>query len=136
MEDVGQAQATLAALKKLGVQLAVDDFGTGYSSLGYLRNFDLDKLKIDQSFVRGIPQDKGSLEIVSTILGLSRSLGLKTLAEGVENSAQLEELRRLGCEQCQGFLFSRALPADVLPRRFGELCAQAAEHCQQGPSSD
>jgi len=121
VDDVEQARATLAALKALGVQLAVDDFGTGYSSLGYLRSFPLDKLKIDQSFMRGVPDDHGNLEIVSTIVGLARNLELRLLAEGVENPRQLQTLRELGCEQCQGYLFSRALQADELQRSWHQL---------------
>ena len=124
VDDVEQARATLATLKQLGVQLAVDDFGTGYSSLGYLRSFPLDKLKIDQSFMRGVPEDRGNLEIVSTIIGLARNLELKILAEGVETPEQLATLRQLGCEQCQGYLFSRALPPEALPGCWNELPAR------------
>src|SRR5690606_36640609 len=101
-------------LKALAVQLAVDDFGTGYSSLGYLRSFPLDKLKIDQSFMRGVPDDHGNLENVSTMVGLARNLELRLLAEGVENPRAPQTLRELGCEQCQGDLFSRALQGDEL----------------------
>ncbi|WP_137974168.1 EAL domain-containing protein [Pseudomonas sp. F(2018)] len=111
IENVEQAQATLAALKGLGLKLAIDDFGTGYSSLAYLRRFPLDKLKIDQSFMRGVPEDQANLEIVATIIGLARNLKLCVLAEGVETTEQLQALRHLGCEQCQGYLFSRPLSA-------------------------
>ncbi|WP_394559622.1 PAS domain S-box protein [Aquipseudomonas alcaligenes] len=111
IENVEQAQATLAALKDLGLKLAIDDFGTGYSSLAYLRRFPLDKLKIDQSFMRGVPEDQANLEIVATIVGLARNLKLCVLAEGVETLEQLQALRQLGCEQCQGYLFSRPLSA-------------------------
>ncbi|MDD0841764.1 bifunctional diguanylate cyclase/phosphodiesterase [Pseudomonas sp. Gutcm_11s] len=111
IENVEQAQATLAALKELGLKLAIDDFGTGYSSLAYLRRFPLDKLKIDQSFMRGVPEDQANLEIVATIIGLARNLKLCVLAEGVETLEQLQALRQLGCEQCQGYLFSRPLSA-------------------------
>ncbi|MGH8354161.1 MAG: bifunctional diguanylate cyclase/phosphodiesterase, partial [Pseudomonas sp.] len=112
MLDVEQAQATLAALKNLGLRLALDDFGTGYSSLAYLQRFPLDKLKVDQSFMRGVPEDRGNLELVATIIALARSLNLSVLAEGVETQAQLGILRQLRCEQCQGYLFSRPLPAE------------------------
>ena len=111
MENLEQAQATLAALKELGLKLAIDDFGTGYSSLAYLRRFPLDKLKIDQSFMQGVPQDQANLEIAATIIGLARNLKLRVLAEGVETHDQLQALRQLGCEQCQGYLFSRPLSA-------------------------
>jgi len=111
IENVEQAQASLAALKGLGLKLAIDDFGTGYSSLAYLQRFPLDKLKIDQSFMRGVPEDQANLEIVATIVGLARNLKLRVLAEGVETAEQLRALRQLGCEQCQGYLFSRPLSA-------------------------
>ena len=111
IENIEQTQATLVALKELGLKLAIDDFGTGYSSLAYLRRFPLDKLKIDQSFMRGVPEDQANLEIVATIVGLARNLKLRVLAEGVETHDQLHALRQLGCEQCQGYLFSRPLSA-------------------------
>ncbi|MBD9414151.1 EAL domain-containing protein [Pseudomonas sp. PDM16] len=111
IENIEQTQATLAALKGLGLRLAIDDFGTGYSSLAYLRRFPLDKLKIDQSFMRGVPEDQANLEIAATIIGLARNLKLCVLAEGVETVEQLQALRQLGCEQCQGYLFSRPLSA-------------------------
>lgn len=111
IENLEQTQATLAALKSLGLKLAIDDFGTGYSSLAYLRRFPLDKLKVDQSFMRGVPEDQANLEIVATIVGLARNLKLCVLAEGVENGEQLQALRQLGCDQCQGYLFSRPLSA-------------------------
>jgi EAL domain-containing protein (putative c-di-GMP-specific phosphodiesterase class I) len=104
----------LHALKGLGLRLAVDDFGTGYSSLAYLRRFPLDKLKIDQSFMQGVPDDHGNLEIVATIITLARSLKLTAIAEGVETAEQLAALRKLGCEQSQGYFFSRPLPLEKL----------------------
>lgn len=114
MDDVAQTQTSLRSLKSLGLRLAVDDFGTGYSSLAYLRRFPLDKLKIDQSFLHGVPEDNGNLEIVATIIALARSLNLTVIAEGVETTGQLAALRRLGCEQSQGYLFSRPLSLDKL----------------------
>jgi diguanylate cyclase (GGDEF)-like protein/PAS domain S-box-containing protein len=114
MDDVAQTQASLRALKGLGLRLAVDDFGTGYSSLAYLRRFPLDKLKIDQSFMHGVPEDHGNMEIVATIITLARSLNLTAIAEGVETAEQLAALRTLGCEQSQGYFFSRPLPLDAL----------------------
>ena len=111
IENLEQTQATLGALKGMGLKLAIDDFGTGYSSLAYLRRFPLDKLKVDQSFMRGVPEDQANLEIVATIVGLARNLKLCVLAEGVETGEQLQALRQLGCDQCQGYLFSRPLSA-------------------------
>lgn len=125
MDDVEQATQTLTSLKQLGVHLAVDDFGTGYSSLGYLRSFPLDKLKIDQSFMRGVPEDRANLEIVTTIVTLARSLGLQLLAEGVETPLQWDTLRQLGCEQCQGYLFGRPVDPAVLASSWHAIGANA-----------
>lgn len=105
----------LEALASLGVGLSIDDFGTGYSSLSYLHRFPLTKLKIDRSFVMRLPADRGAAEIVRSILTLARSLGLDTLAEGVETEAQQQLLLGLGCDQFQGYLYSWPLEAeDVL----------------------
>ena len=104
--------ATLARLKKLGVRLAMDDFGTGYSSLGYLSRFPFDKIKIDRSFVHGVTDPDGSdRAIVRAVVALGRSLGMVSLAEGVETDAQLQALRAEGCRQVQGFLTGRPMPA-------------------------
>ncbi|WP_374555246.1 EAL domain-containing protein [Thermomonas sp.] len=114
MEHSEDSERQLQALSALGVGLAVDDFGTGYSSLAYLQRFPVTKLKIDRSFVSGLPEDRNAAEIVRTILTLARSLGLQTLAEGVETPGQQQTLLALGCEQLQGFLLSRPLEtADV-----------------------
>lgn len=118
MKDVGQAQRILATLKQQGVRLSLDDFGTGYSSLAYLRSFELDKLKVDQSFVRGIPNNHSHLQIIHTIADLANSMGLSVLAEGVEQDEQWRSLQSIGCDYCQGYLFSRPLSADDLPAFF------------------
>ncbi len=114
MEDAERAIFTLAALKDLGVRLAIDDFGTGYSSLAYLKRFPIDKLKIDQSFVRGLAESADDREIAATIIAMARNLRLTALAEGVETTEQRDILARLGCEAYQGYLYSRPLPAEAL----------------------
>jgi EAL domain-containing protein (putative c-di-GMP-specific phosphodiesterase class I) len=102
----------LHALHELGVRLSLDDFGTGYSSLSYLRRFPIDKIKIDQSFIREMGDQPESIRIVRAIIALARSFGMKVIAEGVETEAQLRALREEHCDEIQGYLVSRALPQD------------------------
>ncbi len=109
VEDMDTTIATMEALGQLGVGFSLDDFGTGYSSLSYLKKMPLDQLKIDQSFVRDLLTDPNDAAIVNTIIGLSRSLGLNVIAEGVESSAQRDVLLQAGCQAFQGYLFSRPL---------------------------
>jgi diguanylate cyclase (GGDEF)-like protein/PAS domain S-box-containing protein len=104
----------LEGLKKLGVSLAIDDFGIGYSSLAYLKQFDIDTLKIDRSFIANIPTISSDKEIVSTIITMARNLNLQVVAEGVETEEQLNFLREHGCNAYQGYLHSRPLPAEEL----------------------
>ncbi|NRF68446.1 EAL domain-containing protein [Aquincola sp. S2] len=115
VENMDDALAKMHALAASGVGLAVDDFGTGYSSLSYLRELPVCKLKIDQSFVRSIVHDRKVETIVAGIIQLAKNLGLTTVAEGVETAEQLDILRRLGCDQCQGYYFARPAPAAALP---------------------
>lgn len=115
---------TLKTLKAPGIQLAIDDFGTGYSSLTYLKRFPIDKLKIDQSFVRGLAHDPNDREIAATIIAMARGLKLSVLAEGVESEQQLAFLRQHGCDYYQGFLFHRPAPAKELEAWLREHSAQ------------
>ncbi|MGX7745342.1 putative bifunctional diguanylate cyclase/phosphodiesterase [Rhodopseudomonas parapalustris] len=110
LEKSSQVLATLHALRALGVRISMDDFGTGYSSLSYLRSFPFDKIKIDQSFVRGLCDNRESQAIVRSIISLGNGLGVTITAEGVENEAELSWLRAEGCQEAQGFLFSQARP--------------------------
>ncbi|HSZ06888.1 MAG TPA: EAL domain-containing protein [Steroidobacteraceae bacterium] len=105
-------QDTMARLRDLGIKIAIDDFGTGYSSLSYLKNWRVDALKIDRSFVRDLVTDSSDLAIVSAIIAIARHLHIEVIAEGIEAYQQVEILRRLGCTVGQGFLFARPMPAD------------------------
>jgi diguanylate cyclase (GGDEF)-like protein/PAS domain S-box-containing protein len=105
-------QDTMARLRDLGIKIAIDDFGTGYSSLSYLKNWRVDALKIDRSFVRDLVTDSSDLAIVSAIIAIARHLHIQVIAEGIEAYQQAEILRKLGCSVGQGFLFARPLPAD------------------------
>ena len=115
MQDPRRAAFVLEALKDLGLRVSIDDFGTGYSSLASLKRFPVDELKIDGSFVKGVPNDGDDAAIVTAIVVMAHSLGLKVVAEGVETHAQLEFLDELGCDEIQGFLASPAIPADDWP---------------------
>ena len=121
MSDPQRAEATITALRALGVMLSLDDFGTGYSSLAYLKRFPVHKLKIDQSFVREIPRNGDDMKIAGTIIGMARNLDLEVLAEGVETEAQRDFLSRSGCDTFQGYLFSKPVP----PGRLAEMLRQS-----------
>jgi EAL domain-containing protein (putative c-di-GMP-specific phosphodiesterase class I) len=117
MRDPQATALRLAALKQMGVRIAIDDFGTGYSSLGYLRQFPIDTLKIDQSFVGGIGDSSESSALIRTLIQLGKTLGLETLGEGIELRSQLEQLQREHCDLGQGFLFAHPLE----PAQMGDL---------------
>ena len=123
LSDTDETLATLGRLRALGVTIAMDDFGTGYSSLGYLQKFPFDKIKIDRSFIRGLGQDPHAAAIICAVVGMGRALGIRVNAEGVEDERQAFLLRQEGCDEVQGFLFSRAVPADEF---LGLLSARGA----------
>ena len=116
MHDAPQLVTMLDELKSLGVQIAVDDFGTGYSSLSYLKRFPVDRLKVDRSFVEHMTSAADDATIVRAIIALGHNLGLKVVAEGVENAQQARALRAYQCDEAQGFLFARAASARDIPR--------------------
>lgn len=118
MSDPEQAVALTGSLKARGFGLAIDDFGTGYSSLAYLKRFAADKIKIDISFVRDMLTDANDYTIVKTIIAMAQSLGLETIAEGIEQQAQADALKALGCHQAQGFFYARPQPAELFAEQW------------------
>src|SRR5438046_1218708 len=117
---LGGARSLLHSLRSLGVRVALDDFGTGYSSLSYLQSFPFDKLKIDRSFIQNLLTREGASAIVRAITELAHALNIETTAEGVEETAQLMELRAHGCSSVQGFLFSEPMASADVERLFRE----------------
>lgn len=136
MTDIEQTIATLTALSETGVRVAVDDFGTGYSSLAYLAQFPLDVLKIDQSFVRDVVNHSDVACVVSAIVSLAHSLGLSVIAEGVENTEQLELLRGLECEEIQGYLCGRPLPAREFEVLLERNCRESMSLLEEGTGKE
>ena len=114
MYDANSTALQLRAIKDLGVGVAIDDFGTGYSSLAYLRQFPVDILKIDRSFVSAISDSAESSALIRTLVQLGKQLGLKTLAEGIEEQDQFSQLQQEQCDSGQGFMFARPLAADAV----------------------
>lgn len=120
LQNTDQVLATVQRLKRQGVKLAIDDFGTGYSSLSYLKRFDVDKLKIDQTFIRDLAHDENDAAIIRAIIQMARSLKLRTIAEGVENAGMLAQLRLFECDEAQGYHFARPMPAPDFADYLGE----------------
>jgi diguanylate cyclase len=119
MKDSGQARYILSTLRRMGIRIAMDDFGTGYSSLAYLRDLPIDELKLDRSFVTAMTDDARAAALVASTIDLAHSLGLTTVAEGIEEQADYDALAEFGCEQGQGYLMSRPVPAEELDRWLG-----------------
>jgi diguanylate cyclase (GGDEF)-like protein/PAS domain S-box-containing protein len=120
IQNIQASITMLNELNSLGIAISIDDFGTGYSSLSYLKRFPINAIKIDQSFVRDIYTDPNDAAIVSAIIAMARSLGMKTIAEGVETNEQLTFLRSRQCDQMQGYYFSRPVPAEVITQMLNE----------------
>ena len=131
LDDSETTLAMLFQLRAMGVRIAMDDFGTGYSSLSYLQTFPFDRIKIDRSFVKDITYAAGSLNIVRAVAAMAKGLGMQTTAEGVETQEQLEAVKAEGCTEMQGFLLSRAVPADEIAALL-----QAAAAIRQGGAQD
>lgn len=120
MENPERVKTILGELHARGISIAIDDFGTGYSSLSYLKAFPCDFVKIDRSFIDGVPKDQNDITITETVIGMAQRLGMRVIAEGIETSEQLEFLRRGGCEEGQGFLFSKPLPPGQIAKLLGQ----------------
>jgi diguanylate cyclase (GGDEF)-like protein len=123
LDDSALVQATIEALQSQGVRFAMDDFGTGYSSLAVLRTHRLDVLKIDRTFVAGLPEDRRGMAILDGVVRLGRAMGMVVVAEGVERADQFRVVRALGCNSVQGFLLARPMPADQVPGFLGRALA-------------
>src|SRR3984957_1557904 len=121
MQDVNHSIVSLLAIRAMGVTIAIDDFGTGFSSLNYLAKLPVDTLKIDRSFVEEMVSATGGLTLVSVIINLARALRLNTVAEGVETDEQLRQLRFLGCDEMQGYLFGRPVPVESFEQKYMSL---------------
>ena len=118
IDDQGMVGSVIEALRRAGFRLALDDFGTGYSSLSYLRRFPLHRLKIDRSFVSGIPRNRADCELTAAVIAMAHNLRLEVIAEGVESRIQAEFLAQQGCDELQGYLLGRAEPGHKFARRL------------------
>lgn len=121
MFDVKRTAVLLGDLRQMGIDVALDDFGTGHSSLSYLAQFPITTLKIDQSFIARLPADENAVAITMAIIRLARSLNLTVIAEGVETDEQLDWLKNQGCEEFQGYLFSKPLSTEAFGVLVGHL---------------
>ena len=128
MQNAEEAIVVLGRLKALGVRIAIDDFGTGHSSLSYLKRLPIDVLKIDRSFVTGLPFSENDASITKAIITMAHSLGMKVVAEGVENRQQLTFLAENGCDEVQGYLFSRPLAANDLAKMMRAYSPSRYDH--------
>ncbi len=133
--DAEQSAGVLDQMKTIGVKLAIDDFGTGYSSLSYLREFPVDSIKIDRSFINELHRSPTSTALIDAVVNLSRALGAYTVAEGIEHRDQVDLLERLGCDRGQGFYFCRPLAGPALTSLLREHAADTAEDSRSRPGA-
>ncbi|OUR69133.1 hypothetical protein A9Q73_02960 [Bermanella sp. 47_1433_sub80_T6] len=132
MDDVERTLAVLNEARKMGFHLSIDDFGTGYSSLSYLKQFPVNNLKIDQSFIRNLPHNQEDAQITRTIIAMANNLGLGVIAEGVENEAQRKFLQKVGCHRVQGYMYSHPVCSDVLAHDFLEAEHEGEHEAENG----
>lgn len=130
IHDSADISSTADALRRMGISFSLDDFGTGYSSLNYLRKFQVQKIKLDRSFVSGLPAEQESIAIVHAVIKMAQDLGIRTNAEGIETPEQSDCLTRLGCKEGQGYLFGKPQPAADIARALGAPAAPAAQAAQ------
>lgn len=126
LSNASPTSSVLSELKNLGVRVAIDDFGTGYSSLSYLKQFRVDKLKIDRSFVRDLPADGDNAAITAAIISMAKSLDLSVIGEGVENEEQLTFLRERQCDEVQGYYFSKPVTPDEMKAKLESSCGSCS----------
>ena len=124
MSRVERAIATLLSVRRLGIRVAIDDFGTGYSSLSYLKRLPIDVVKLDKSFIDGLPDDEGDIALATMFLALTNQFDFMSVAEGVETQEQLELLRSEACTEVQGYLFGRPCPAADIPTLLQALAVR------------
>jgi EAL domain-containing protein (putative c-di-GMP-specific phosphodiesterase class I) len=127
MDDARATMATMEQLRAIGVQLSIDDFGTGYSSMNYLKRFDVRALKIDRSFISGLPQDTENAAITRAIIAMAHGLRMVVVAEGVETDAQLALLQEYGCDMVQGFYLGHPSPHESIAERLQLPCMPCAD---------
>jgi EAL domain-containing protein (putative c-di-GMP-specific phosphodiesterase class I) len=133
MRNVSRAIKVLDAIQSRGIRLAIDDFGTGYSSMSLMKQFPIDTIKIDRSFVRDLPVDSEDQAIAQAIISMGKALGMTVIAEGVETVEQEAFLRSHACDEMQGFLFSKPLPAKQMADLLGPNRGSPRRHCSRKP---
>jgi diguanylate cyclase (GGDEF)-like protein len=131
MDNAENTVEIFRKLKEMGLQLSIDDFGTGYSSLNYLKHFPVDRIKIDRSFIAGVNHNGNDAAIIEAIVSMAQSLGLRVVAEGVENSDQLRSITDLGCDEIQGFYLAKPMNADALAEKLGKVHGKKVEKFQK-----